>query len=138
VKLKGEHKKVILEEFDFAVKKMREKQSAEDKLFFFSGTYGAISRVFNISFDPQLVFIHFVLNTAYTNIMGRLNAIKGGDKAVQFPEWFFDRLTDATEDLGNKIEKGQDTYLVLEKINNLVYLTTGNGYYLLEKGMLKI
>ena len=37
--------------------------------------------------------------------------------------------------LEKNIEKDEDTYLVLEKISNLTYLTTGNGYYLTQRGI---
>jgi hypothetical protein len=138
VKLTREHKRILLEEFEFAIEKMKENQLQEQKLFYFSSTYGVVSRLFNLKFEPQLVFVHMILNNAYSNIIVRMNAIKGGDNTVTFPEKYFDKLTEVTEELYTKLKNDEDTYEVLEKFVLLTFLTTGNGYYLYQRGNLKI
>lgn len=138
MKLSSEHKKIILEEFDFAVKKMKESQTQDQKLFYFSSTYGVLSRIFNINFDSELVFIHAVLNNAYTNMLGRFKAIKSGETSVTFPADFFEKLTCCIEELAERIKKDSSLYNTLIKISLLTFVTTGNGAYLLEKGSFKI
>lgn len=134
----SEYRRIIVDEFKYAVKLMRENEHPELKLYYFSSTHGALSRIFNLHCDTQLVFMHFILNNANANINARLNAIKGGDIIVQFPDGYFEKLAECVETLASQIEKDENTYKILEKIAVLTFLTTGNGYYLFQKGMLKI
>jgi len=138
MKLSSEHKKVILEEFDFAVKKMKESTEQDQKLFYFSSTYGVLSRVFNLKFDPELVFIHAVLSNAYANISVRFQAIKAGEATIKFPDDYFEKLTEYTEELTNKIRKDQAVYETLIKISLLTFVTSGNGAYLFERLKFKL
>ena len=64
--------------------------------------------------------------------------ILGKDTVIDFPEGFFEKLGDCLEELAKSIESDQDTYAVLQKISSLAYISTGNGYYLYQKGILKI
>jgi hypothetical protein len=138
MKLKAEHKKALLEEFDYASRAMREAQTAEEKLFYFSSTYGVVSRVFNFECEPQLVFMHLVLNSAYGTILTRLQAMKAGDQTILMRDDFFEKLTKALEELTQRIKTNTDIYDVLERIVMLSYITTGNGYYLLKRGLARI
>jgi hypothetical protein len=138
MKLKTEHKKAILEEFEYAAKMMREAQTFDEKLFYFSSTYGVLSRVFNFDFNPQLVFMHLVLNSVHSTILGRVQAMRAGDNTIALKEEFFEKLTNTVDELISKIKSGADVYDVLEKFAVLTYATTGNGYYLLRKGTFSI
>ncbi|MHB8109745.1 MAG: hypothetical protein ACYDHW_06905 [Syntrophorhabdaceae bacterium] len=138
MKLPREHKKTILDEFEFAIKKMKENSSPEEILFYFSSTYGVISRIFNMKFDSQLVFIHLLFNSLYNNTKARLQAIKSGDNAVKLPAEYFDSLISLTEELYTKLKNDEDIYETLEKVVLLIFITTGNGYYLYERGIFKI
>jgi hypothetical protein len=135
------YKNIIAKEFREVVEKMKETKDLSEKMYFFSATYGVVSRVFNLDFDPVLVFVHLILNAAYDTINGRLMALKGRqDEVVQIPENLFDSLQKAVERLAENIETGNKNELFknLQKIANLSFATTGNGYYLFKKGMLKI
>jgi hypothetical protein len=138
MKLKEEYRKSIIEEFGFTAKMMKEKQAYDAKLFYFSGTWGAVSRIFNLSFDSELVFIHSVLNAAYNTIMARTTAARAGETSIILPDDYFDKLTDYIEQLADRIKENKSTYDILEKITTLAFASTGNGYYLLKKGVLKI
>jgi len=133
-----EFKKILVEELTYSLKMMKNSKTLDEKLFYFSGLFGVLPRVFNIKFDPQLVFMNIIITSAYSAILERLNAIKGGNLVIEFPEGFFDKLADASEDLIEKIKNNEDTYKALEKIGVLTFLTTGNGYYLFQKGSFKI
>ena len=50
----------------------------------------------------------------------------------------FDKLTDLSDELGDKIRDNEDFLATLKKIVILLYSTQGNGYYLMKKGVLKI
>jgi len=133
-----EHRKILVDEFKYAAKMMREVKFVEQKLFNFSATYGAVSRIFNLQYDPQLIFMHLVLNNAHGNFNARVQAIKGGDPVIELSDEYFDKLANCIEALASQIEKDEDTYKALEKIALLTFLTTGNGFYLFQKGILKI
>jgi len=138
MEINPEYKKMLVSEFRYAAKLMTENQFAEIKLFYFSSTFGILSRIFNLQYEPQLVFMHAILNNAHGNMIARLQAIKSGDIVVQFPQEFFEKLTQCVEKLALQIEKDEDTYKTLEEIVLLTFITTGNGYYLFQKGILKI
>jgi hypothetical protein len=138
MKLKEEYKRIIVEDFEFAAKMMKENLANDAKLFYFSGTWGALSRIFNLSFDPELVFIHSVLNGAYNNVLARVTASKGGETSVILPPDYFDKLAACVEDLAQRIKENKNAYDVLERISLLAFISTGNGYYLLKRGAFKI
>lgn len=138
MKLKAEHKKAILDEFTFTAKKMRETEALDQKLFYFSGTFGLLSRVFNSEFNSKLVMAHLILTTAHANILTRINALKSGDTTVMLQKEFFEKLTLTIEDFAARIKKDEDIYDVLERIALLTYVTTGNGYYLLQRGLFSL
>ena len=139
--IQGNYKRIIAKEFRGIVEKMKDTKDLSEKMYFFSATYGVVSRIFNLEFDPALVFTHFVLNAAGSTINGRLLVLKGGqDNVVKIPEGLFDSLQNIIEKLAENIETGNkdELFTNLQKIANIAFTTTGNGYYLYQKGMLKI
>ncbi len=141
MKISKQYKKIIIEEFYNVAKKMKQSNDLTEKMFFFSATYAVINRVFNIEFNPTLIFIHMVLNNAYTAIIGRIEAeTRGQSIAIKIPKEFFNILEEAIIDIANSINKDNKNELfeALQKITNLSYLTTGNGYYLFTQGKLTI
>jgi hypothetical protein len=138
MKLKTEHKKAILDDFAFAAQKMKELEALDQKMFYFSSTFGVLSRVFNIEFHPQLVMAHLVMTTAHANILTRINAMKGGDNTVMLQKEFFEKLTLTVEEFAAKVKKDEDIYDVVQKIAVLTFVTTGNGYYLLQRGLFNL
>lgn len=132
-------RKLLTEEIDFIVKRMKESKDPARKLYFFSAVHGMAFRIMNIEFDPELAFIQYVINAAYNTINGRLGMISAGQgRGIGIPEKLFDSLEIALEEMLAKIERGETTYPVLERISNLAYSTTGNGYYLYLKGLLPV
>ena len=53
----------------------------------------------------------------------------------QLPDDLFDSLDRLLAQMQEKIAKGEGTYSILEKLGTLSYLTSGNGYYLSQKGV---
>lgn len=136
-----QYKEIIIEELNNVAIKMRESNDFAEKMYFFSAAYTMMHRIFNLEFNPTLVLIHMVLQTAYSAIRGRVEVlISGQDRVVKIPEGFFDSLQETILDIANNISKDDKNELFknLQKIANLSYVTTGNGYYLFQKGMLKI
>lgn len=138
MKISENHKNIIVKEFLGAAKLMKEDGTAEDKMFYFSSTFGILSRIFNLEYDPQLVLAHFILQSAHGNISARIKAINDGDQVIKFPGEFIDKLSNKVEVLADLIEKNEDLYGTLQDINEITFVTTGNGYFLYKKGILKI
>ncbi len=136
--LSPDMQKVFTDEVATAIKHMKSVNTLEEKLFFLSAVYGAAHRIMNIQYDSELAFIHHVVNAAYGMMQANLVSIKQGQGVNTFPKDVFDKLENALEELVVRIEKGEKTYPVLEKISNLAYSTTGNGYYLYLKGTITV
>jgi hypothetical protein len=139
MKIPSELRSKLVNEIKFVAEKMRTEKDLRAKVYYFSGIHGEMFRIFNFHFDPQLLFAHNVLNYAYEAMRARSDAIvMGRDALIDFPDGFFDRLCECLEKLASAIENDQDPYPVLQDISCLVYVTTGNGYYLFQKGVLRI
>ncbi len=128
----------LVKEIRTVVEHMSKSNSAQEKMYFFSAVFGIANRIMNLEFDPELGFIHHVTNAAYNTINTTLFLAATGQAVPTFPPPVFNKLQEALEDLANYIEEGRQTYPVLERISNLAYSTSGNGYYLFLKGMLTI
>jgi len=131
-------RKNIAEEIKIAVNMMKESPDALGKLFYFSAIYGALQRVYNIEYDEDLLFAHFVVNLTHQGFLQRVNVIKQGDSTVTLSDGQFQKLTDLSQELGEKIQNNEDIVDILKKMVLLLYSTQGNGYYLMKKGVLKI
>lgn len=133
-----DYKKIILDDFSQAVELMRKTSNPEETLFYFSSTFGVLSRVFNLKYDPELVFMHQILASTHAAILARIQAIKSGDGAIIIDEQVFEKLTILVDQLTNAIASDQKVNEILQRITILAYSTTGNGYYLLKKGVIQI
>lgn len=129
----------LVKEIRFVAEKIRTERELRTKVYYFSGIHGEMFRIFNLYFDPQLLFAHNVLNYVYQAMRARADVIvMGRDNLINFPDGFFDKLCERLEKLANAIENDQDLYQILQDISCLAYVTTGNGYYLFQKGILRI
>lgn len=139
MKIPKNFREELVKEINFVAERMRKEPDPRKKLYYYSGVYGLVNRTFNINFDPELLFMHLILNSTYGIMKSRVDAIiLGRDTLIEVPDNLFDRLSDALEELAENVEKNEETYLTLQKIANLAYVTTGNGFYLYQKGILKI
>ena len=139
IKISKYLRKKMVEEMRYALEKMKQEKDERKKLYYFSGTYGVIPRIFNFEYDSQLVFIHHILEDTYRSISTRLIAIAQGDKTALLADGILDKLYLYTSQIADEIERERDeVYNLLQKITILGYTTTGNGYYLYEKGDIKI
>ena len=136
--LSADNQLALAKEIRTVVKHMSMANTAQEKMYFFSAVFGMANRIMNLEFDPELGFIHHVTNAAYNTINTTLHLVSQGQSVPTLPTHVFDRLQEALEDLATHIEEGKRTYPVLERISNLAYSTSGNGYYLFLKGSLKI
>jgi hypothetical protein len=135
MKLSKENKALLTKEIEFVIKKMSEEEDPKSKLYYFTAVHGMMSRIFNIDYSDDLNFVQIILNYAYSQINTR---IQDPDKIVRIPDVLFDKLAEALKELLEKIEKGSNLYEVLKKFALIGYVATGNGYYLYQRGALKI
>ena len=134
-----EMQELFANEIDFVLQRMKESNDTSAKLYFFSGVYACAFRIINIEFDPELAFVHHVLQTAHQQINARITMLQQGqDRAIGLPNKLFARLEEALEEMKARIKQGEETYPALQTISNLAFSTTGNGYYLYSKGVLPV
>lgn len=139
ISLSPQLKEKFLEEVNYSVEKMEKTSDPLQKLYYFSATYGVIQRLFNIEYNQDLVFAHFILSEAYKSFAGRIRIFKDNqDTTIPLLVEQMERLTNLTKELAKRIEGNKDLTDTLKKFVILAYSTTGNGFYLYEKGILKI
>ena len=130
------NKSIILQEFDFALGKMEKSNSVTEKLYFYSAIHGVIHRIVNIEYDTELLFVNFILKISY-DVIHHSTSGNSGQMNLIVPE-LFDNIEKQVKKLRNNIEKGEDVYKTLEAISILTYTATGNGYYLTQRGTIKL
>ena len=135
MRIKEDTRKKLIDEIKFILSKMKKEIDREQKIYYFSGIHGIISRIFNFEYDPELIFAHVVLSFTHSNIHARLAE---EEKIIKVPDEFLDKLVDTTEELLKKIEINESLYDTLQKFSVIGYATTGNGYYLYQKGLLRL
>lgn len=132
------YKEVIIKELEFVLQKMNESDSVDDKIYYFSAVQGMLHRVMNLEYTDDLLFSFFVTNETHKSFQQRIIALKQGDTVVKITERQLARLIEITKDFLEAVRKDDNLDSVLKQYVILSYTTTGNGYYLMEKGMLKI
>jgi hypothetical protein len=138
MKLSKNMKQLLIDELNFIIKKMKESEAAQEKMYFFSAAHGMVNRIMNLEFNNELAFLHFVLSGAHSTINARIAAIISGDAVVQIPQVLFDKLEESLEEIVSLLGKNKATYPALEKIALITYCTTGNGYYNFIKGSIEV
>jgi len=129
----------LIDEFKYAVIRMKDEYEPLDKLFFYSAAYGAIPRVFNQEYHPLLVHMHMILQVSHSTINNKVQEIvRGIEKAIKIPDKYFEKLEAILDELIGKIENHEEIESTLQKITNHTYIIVGNGYYLYQKGVLEI
>jgi len=139
--LPNELRERLAHELRYAVTKMGEARAPLEKLYYFSVFYGEATRVLNWHWDRDLALIWMVTQNVHNTITARVHAISQGEPVVRLSEAFFDTLTLESVALVDYIEKQADDNelcRIMGRLAELVYATTGNGFYLLSKGNLKL
>lgn len=131
----------IAAEMRLAVDKMRHSPDHLTKLYYFSAAFGETGRTLNYAWDGDMALIHLVLQAVYNGANGRLQAsAEGRERPLTLPAGFFEAAEEALRALANTVENQQDDEIpkLLARFSELAYLTTGNGYYLYGKGLIKL
>lgn len=132
------YKTALINEVKYVLKKMKENTSLEKKLFYFSAVPAELLRVLNLDYDLDILYLHHAVNHAYASFQQRMAAIKSGDATIILDEHQIAKLESLLEDVLGVIEQKKGIDEVLKAFIELAYSTSGNGFYLMEKGLLKI
>ncbi len=97
-----------------------------------------LHRVMNLEYTDDLLFSFFITNEAHKLFQQRIITLKQGETVVKITERQIERLIEITKDFLEAVKKDDNLGTVLRQYVILSYSTTGNGYYLLEKGLLTI
>ena len=139
MEIKDSYKKIIIDEINFAIKKMNSAKSASEKLYYFSAIFGVFHRIYNLDYNPDLIYAHFILRSTHDALLSRLKAIEQlRDSTILLSDKQFDKLSILSKELAGKINKTKDMDETLKKFVMLSFSTTGNGYYLMQKGCYKL
>lgn len=135
MKLSNEYHEIILNEFYEIERLWNESEILIDKLYFFSASFGIINRVMNLQYEPILAFMHQILNGVHQAVSQRL-ASHSPTKSGEFPPEMIDAMMTSFLNLRDAFEAKNDERMwkALEKLSNLTYATTGNGFYLYLQG----
>lgn len=132
------YKTALINEVKYVQKKMKENTSLEKKLFYFSAIPAQLLRVLNLEYDPDILYLHHVTHHTHLNFQQRMAAMKAGDSIVFIDERHINNLESLLDDIVGVIERKKEINDVLKAFIELAYTTGGNGFYLMEKGLLKI
>ncbi|MBW2595706.1 MAG: hypothetical protein JRC93_06970 [Deltaproteobacteria bacterium] len=138
MKISPKMKNQIIEEIEHVVYNMEKSHNPIEMLYYFSAIHGLINRIFNMEYDPELVFMHHVLSAVHTGFVSRMDAMQKGDSAIVLDDSYFKKLISLSINLKDTISENSNVYDTLKEFIILLYATTGNGYYLKHKGLLKI
>ena len=138
MKLSKTLKDVIVNEIKFVLNKMKESADIDKKIFYFSAIPAEFLRVLNLEYNPDILYIHHIVNDTHIAFQQRIAAIKRGDTVVPITNEQMDSLEYSSIELGNRFEQNKKMDDILRKFVALSYSTSGNGYYLMQKGLLKI
>jgi len=125
---------MLIKEISYCRKKIIEEPNPIRKTLYYGGLIGKIFSIRNLEFDPELNFINLVLGSTYNTLRNYFEV----EQSFELPKMFFGKLCEYLEQLETKIKNKESTYNVLERIVNLSVTAEWYGYYLFEKGELKI
>ena len=120
---------------------MAEATTVHEKLYYFSVFFGETTRVLNWHWDRDVALIWFVTQHVHQAIVTAIQAMRIPEQVVRLTPQYFDALTQATFALAAYIEhQGSDEELnqIMGRFAELTYITTGNGYYLYQKGQVSL
>lgn len=132
-------KKEFIEEINYVTKKITEDIPIRERAYYLSAIYGTLTRLLNLDYDEEWIFLHLVFNALYTQVNNLLDQIEAGrEKIISLPPNYFEKLAKVLRQFAEAIEKDLDVYPLVLKIVPFSYLLTGNGFYLYKKGLLKL
>jgi hypothetical protein len=139
--MRNELRKRLATEYRYAATKMQE-APPERKMFYFSVLFGEAPRILNFEWDDDLSLLHMVAQTTYNQVNAQLPALGSSlpIKAITI----YEMLTQTVSDIAAYFEKEEseskreELYQCIVRLSVIAYTATGNGNYLLEKGVIQL
>ena len=136
----------LAEQFTFAVERMVQATTTRDapnQLYYFSAFYSELNRTFNRHWDPELALLHLVLHDTHNKIITRVSQQGAGvSPQIGVPVALLEELTRQAVKLTAFFHEDEVNVLELHaietRISELAYVCTGNGFYLFQRGLIKI
>jgi hypothetical protein len=132
------YKDIIVKELEFVINKINQSPTIEEKLYYFSAVQGVLNRILNLEYTEELLLAFYITNETLKMFHQRFASFQAGDKSINLTDEQMLRLSQITVEFLETIRNDENIEEVLKKYVVLLYSTTGNGYYLMEKGVLKI
>jgi len=138
--IKEEYKQKIIEEFKSISKDIKEANTVQEKLYYYTATYGTLNRILNINYDPELLFINFILERCFEGLDITIKRSMSSEIIPPIPDLtiLMEKIGDEIGKLADALENNKSYTHILVRIVELVYTTTGNGAYLYHRGIIKI
>ena len=135
--------KRLAQEFRLAANRVAEADDISAKLYFFSIFYGETGRQLNLHWDPDLALLFLVAQGACAGIANRPKLPPdAGFPPDGISDEFLQALDQVSGELATAFEGSEidipRLYASLARTAELVYITTGNGAYLYQKGQIKL
>jgi len=134
MEISTEHRQYLVSEFRSAAAGMD--QNADEIIlasYFYSAVYGAVARVLNIEYSPEIVLLHLVTQASHGLMNSTIEKLGAGlERSILFPSELFPQLASVVRELADAIESDRPYSGQLERIAQLSYVLTGNGNYLLR------
>jgi len=139
MKLPNELRLELEKELRYTSDKIIGEEGISRKVFFYGAAVAATHRIIEMCYEPELVLLDMVLEVSCSIINERVeDIIQEKNTAIELIDGFFDKLAQAVGDLAECIKSGKSTYKIMETIVMLAHTTTGTGYYLYTKGLVKV
>ncbi len=135
MELSRQSQDLLIKEISYSRKKILEEPTLIKKTYYYGVMASRISSIRNVEFDSEINFISFVLGGSYFVLDDYFEEEK---PPFEIPKIFFDKLCEYLKQLETKIKNKENTHTVLEKIAKLSMIVDSYGYYLFEKGEIKI
>lgn len=126
----------VASECTTAAQKMKSTDSPVEQLYYFSASWAAPQRAFNIEFDAKMLHLHVVLNWAYQQLVQSSTPQIASSTPGQPTVDALRRLPPILEELATRVGAGKNFDDVMDQIAVAGYSAGGNGHYLEEIGRL--
>ncbi|MBT3226833.1 MAG: hypothetical protein HOE30_24070 [Deltaproteobacteria bacterium] len=136
---KDDLKKLMIDEIEFFLNQVKKNTNPEDFIFYFSALHAAANRVYNIEYDRRMLYLHEVLISVYNALNNAIGAAKAGQRPILMLTDLPDRLTDLIKELRDSVRNDfEGVHDIYERMIEIKYTTSGNGFYLVERGKIEL
>ena len=142
MQLPSELRQRLTDEYRFAVEQMEKTENdPHQQLYFLSVFFGEAIRVLNWQWDSELALLNVVLQAVQQQTATALAKTAAGERVIRITPVFMRALTQAAKELTDWMAQDgtpEQFLAIMSRFAELGYSTTGNGYYLMGRGYIKL